>query len=154
MKFYLDECLPYAVAEALRMVGYEITDHRREQMTGWADELLIPWLGENGYVWITKDHDAKKVHSDQIRRSLLNVVWIKGADRGTRSNQRMNTKMLHRMLTNRLDDIASKIAEALGPRHFVLSVNGDRVRLERVQEDSIRVGARLRTTRQARRRRR
>ena len=154
MKFYLDECLPYVVAEALRMVGYEITDHKREQKSGLDDENLIRWLGQNHYIWITKHHVAKRHHAEDIRRYLLRVVWVRGLDRKACHDGVVSSRMLHRMLTDRLDDVASKIATAKGPRYFVLSMKGNRVRLDQVLEESVRADAPLRTVRQKRRRRR
>ena len=153
-RFYLDECLPLVVAQALRLVGYQITDHRREQKTGWGDEELVPWLAQNGYIWITKDHDAKKAHADAIRRNLLSVVWVRGMDRESPDGRRINTRMLHRMLTNRLDKVSDQLRAAQGPRHFELRMGGNNPRLDRVDEGELRAGAPLPTRRKARRRRR
>jgi hypothetical protein len=64
--FHLDECLPPAVAKALRLVAYNISDATPAKVRGWDDEDLIPWLSQNKRVWITKDHEAKNAHMESI----------------------------------------------------------------------------------------
>jgi len=127
-RFYLDEGLPYAVAEALELVGHPITSARAESRLGELDERLIPWLADQGYVWITKDDAARTQHRSILEQHRLSVVWIRGLDR--RKN-RIDAKELHLMLTVKLDQIADAVRQARGPRWFLLYLDsGNRPTLQ------------------------
>ena len=74
IKFLLDECLPYRIADSLREVGFNKASSRGEGVEGWEDERLIPWLGSEQMVWITKDDSARRVHENSIQRARISVV--------------------------------------------------------------------------------
>jgi hypothetical protein len=122
--FFLDECLPYGVAEALKTVGYPITSWREEfrAQQGALDPWLIPYLGGKQYTWVTKDDKAKKEHEPEIRAAGISVVWIRGLDRpsGKPKKNKITVKDLHRMLTDKLDFIEEQITGARGPLYCLL----------------------------------
>lgn len=126
VQFYLDECLPYQVADALRRVGYSITSwHDDSQSRGEKDPQLIPRLGSLGYTWITKDSEARTEHGSELRAAQISVVWIGGLER--KRLQNVSVKDLHRMLTDKLDQIGREIADANGPRYFFLYMKSGNV---------------------------
>ncbi len=127
--FYLDECLPYQVAIMLEQVGYPITSwwYEFKQQQGLKDPFLIPHLGAKGYIWITKDDAAKKEHEPEIRTAQISVIWIYGLERPTNKPKQnfVTVKDLHRMLTDKLDDIQEIIANSNKPQYFTLAMRVD-----------------------------
>ena len=71
--FFLDECLPWRIAEYLEGVNYPITSWHREFLgqQGMKDTPLIRHLGDRGLVWITKDDEAKSEHESSIREAQI-----------------------------------------------------------------------------------
>lgn len=122
VRFFLDEGLPEQVADALNSVGYPITGPLQQGKRGTLDQDLIPWLGQEGYVWITKDHEAKREHLDRIIKSKISTVWIRGIDR---MKNKLNPLELHLMLTTKMPRIAVEVDKARGPRHFELHLRGE-----------------------------
>ena len=131
--FLLDESLPPMIASVLQQVGYPITSCQEQGMEGVSDEELIPWMGENDLVWITKDDAARIQHATIIQRARISVVWVRGLERRNRTTARNNisVKELHRMLTVRLDDIAGDIEGSRGPSYFRLFLGGKGPSLQR-----------------------
>jgi len=127
--FYLDECLPYQIALILKQVGYPITCWYEEfqQQQGLKDPYIIPYLGAKAYTWITKDDAAKKEHEPEIRTAQISVIWLSGLERpANRPKQNFITvKDLHRMLTEKLDDIGWMIADSNKPQYFTLAMRID-----------------------------
>lgn len=127
--FYLDECLPYQIAEMLKAVGYPITSWHEEfqQQQGLKDPYLIPHLGAKAFTWITKDDKAKKEHEEDIRVAQISVVWVSGLERPINKPKRnfITVKDLHRMLTDKLDDIERIISGSNKPQYFILSMRVD-----------------------------
>ena len=120
-RFLLDESLSHVVADALEMVGYPITSCQNQGLAGWPDEELIPWMEEQGYVWITKDGAARNDHRAAILRARISVVWLRGAELRNRTTARndISPKQQHRILTDKLDDISEAVSQARGPRYFL-----------------------------------
>lgn len=110
------------MAEALRLVDYPVLDWETEQKRGTKDRVLIPWMAEQGLVWITKDDAAKRAHITEIRRARLSVLWVRGIERDKR---RVSPQDLHVMLTNRLLRVAKTVAAARSPAHHELYIHGD-----------------------------
>ena len=80
--FFLDECLPWRIAEYLDGVSYPITSWHREFLgqQGTKDDPLIRHLGERGLTWITKDDEAKSEHERAIRKAQISVIWLSRVD--------------------------------------------------------------------------
>lgn len=121
---FLDECLPYRIADILKEIGYPITSWHEEFKgeQGTKDPWLIPYLGAKKYVWITKDDEAKKEHESEIRTAGISVVWVRGLQlHGAKPSKNIiKVKDLHRMLTDKLDYIEHEIAKAKKAIHFLL----------------------------------
>ena len=127
--FFLDECLPYQIAIMLKQVGHPITCWYEEfqQQQGLKDPYLIPYLGAKAYTWITKDDKAKREHEPEIRAAQISVVWISGLERPTNKPKQnfVTVKDLHRMLTDKLDDLEQMIADSNKPQYFILAMRVD-----------------------------
>lgn len=122
--FYLDECLPYKIAYALKSFGHPITSWHEEfqGQQGLKEPYLIPYLGAKSYTWITKDDEAKKEHKNEIRTAGISVVCVRGLERekGKPKKNYISVKDLHRMLTDKLDYIAGKILNSKTTLYFLL----------------------------------
>ena len=144
-RFYLDECLPEAVARALSTVGHAITFPREVGKLGVKDPDLIPWLAAEGLVWVTKDDDAKRSHFQEIRAHDLSVVWVRGLDR---SKRHISVKDLHLMLTVKLPELSRVLGDAPSARYFELGLksgrHGGAAVLYRVDQERLQPGRRLR----------
>jgi predicted nuclease of predicted toxin-antitoxin system len=128
LTFFLDECLPYQIGDMLKQVGYPIVSWRDEfHEQGIKDPFIIPYLGAKHYVWITKDESARKEHEQAIRVSAISVVWVSGLDRSTNKAKRnyITVKDLHRMLTDKLDDLETLISGSNKPQYFILGMRID-----------------------------
>jgi hypothetical protein len=147
--FFLDEGLPYLVAQVLRTIGYPITDAHYEGMLGWLDPDVIEWLAQRKLTWITKDDEARKAHIQSIRRFGTSVVWVRGVD--GRKNV-ISQQQLHRMLTVKLPEVEQQLQNARGPRHFVLYLNGDSPALRTLNDSEITSGQPLISSRRRRKR--
>jgi len=122
--FFLDECLPYQIAYALKSFGHPITSWHEEfqGQQGLKEPYLIPYLGAKGYTWITKDDEAKKEHENEIRTAGISVVWVRGLEREKGKPRRnfIKVKDVHRMLTDKLDHIAEMMLNSKTSLHFLL----------------------------------
>jgi hypothetical protein len=115
------------VGKALALVGYPITVPASEGKLSAKDPLLIPWLAERGFCWVTKDDDARSRHRKELVANAVSVIWVRGIDR---VKAKITPKQLHLMLATRLDEASRQIGEAAGPRYFLLYMNGDRPTLK------------------------
>ena len=122
--FLLDECFPYRIADVLKEFGYPIVSWHEEfkGVEGIKDDKLIPYLGDKGYAWITKDDAARKDHAPEIRQARISVVWVRGFERrkGAIPKNRITTKELHKMLTIKLEAIAGEVGRSRRPLYFLL----------------------------------
>jgi hypothetical protein len=141
VRFYLDEGLAHQVGEALALVGKE----------GVKDPQLIPWLAEQGYVWITKDDEAKREHRDEIVKARISIVWVRGLGRKRVTSAKKNTirtRDLFLILAVTLPKIEKELLTARGPRHYLVWMAGERpthAPLEALERTNIRGRRRRRT---------
>ena len=140
-EFFLDECLPWKVAGYLNQVGHRITSWHEEFLgqQGIKDTPLIRHLGDRGLTWITKDDEAKKEHEDDIRRAGISVVWVRGLARTKRSvpaKNVINLKDLHRMLTDKLDEISDRVVSSKGPLYHRLWISSGKPVLQKISLES------------------
>lgn len=49
---------------------------------GAPDEIIIPWLVDNGRIWITKDWSARKQHRDLLASYPASVIYVRMPKRG------------------------------------------------------------------------
>jgi predicted nuclease of predicted toxin-antitoxin system len=113
----LDECLPATVAEALALVGHPINSVRGLGKSGVGDEELIPWMGRERLIWITKDDAARRQHGGPLRAAQLSVVWVRGTER---SKSGLTLIQLHLLLTNKLPEIVDRVEKSRIPLWFLL----------------------------------
>lgn len=122
--FFLDECLPYQIAYALKQFGHPITCWHEEfqQQQGIKDTPLIQYLGAKKYAWITKDDEAKREHENDIRSAGISVIWIRGLERtkGQPKKNIVSIKHVHRMLTDKLDVIEQELGQSRGPIYYLM----------------------------------
>jgi predicted nuclease of predicted toxin-antitoxin system len=113
----LDECLPATVAEALALVGHPIISVRGLGKSGVGDEELIPWMGREKFIWITRDDAARRQHGGPLRAAQLSVVWVRGTER---SKSGLTLVQLHLLLTNKLPEIVNRVEKSRIPLWFLL----------------------------------
>jgi hypothetical protein len=125
INFILDECLPHVISVALNNVGFPITSCREQEKSEWLDDQLIPWIGEQNWVWITKDDAARRGHRALIQKARISVIWIRGIERrdGTTTRNNILAKDVLHLLVAKLDDIKESVSNARGPRFFLLFMN-------------------------------
>ena len=104
---------------------------------GTPDEDLIPEMGRCNQTWITKDDRSKTEHEGLLSAANISVVWVRGLTRGKgkkRASLRRNAtlKDILRMLVNKLDSITDQIAEAHGPRYFLLYTNTSKANQDKI----------------------
>lgn len=82
-RFLLDESLTPAVADALRLVGYDIEDvvtvldpARTRGSDSIKDPEIIAWCQESEAVWIHADDRARKEHGALVVRSGIRTLWV------------------------------------------------------------------------------
>jgi hypothetical protein len=121
--FFLDECLPHGIGDFLHSM-YPITSWFLEfnGQQGYKDTPLIQYMGAKGYTWITKDDAAKSEHENEIRTAGISVVWIRGLERekGKPKKNKVSTKDVHRMLTDKLDELYLTISTSKVALYFLL----------------------------------
>lgn len=115
------------MGEALFKVHFPIQTVQGAGKRGFKDPRLIKWMGANGLTWITKDDEAKREHFDDIIKSRINTVWVRGIDR---VKNKVTIQQVHLMLTVKLPYMIRILEEARGPRHFILWLSGEKVVIE------------------------
>ena len=121
ISFCYDESLPPAIGVALKSVGFPIDLASK----GTLDEDLIPEMGQRNQVWITKDDRSKTQHERLLQTAKISVVWVRGLTHERRKRKasiqrNAGLKDILRMLVNKLDQIEAEVADAKGPRYFLL----------------------------------
>ena len=130
--FYLDECLPHTVAQALRLVRHDIEDPTNTGQKGRSDEDLLTWLQQEDRIWITKDARARYAHREAIASSNVSIVWIRGMDRSTEPERLTNPQTLLLMLAGFLNRILSEVNDSPTPCYFEIQPGRAWPRLKRV----------------------
>jgi len=125
--FFLDECLPYPIADALKSFGYPIISWYEEfkGQQGIKEPYLIQYLGAKEYTWITKDDEAKKEHESEIRTAGISVIWIRGLERekGKPKKNNIRIKDVHRILTDKLDILETEISNSNRSLYYMLWID-------------------------------
>ena len=110
--FCYDEGLPPEIGRVLAHVGYPVVMAEK----GVLDEILIPWMGDRHYTWITKDDRSKTEHEGKILDAGISIVFVRGLShlKGKRSSLQRNTislKDILLMLVVKLDVIANELKD-------------------------------------------
>lgn len=76
-RFLLDESLVPAVAEALKIVGYNIDCVQSVfEKDGVTDPEIIEWCRTNQSVWIHADDRARRQHRKLLQTSGIRTIWV------------------------------------------------------------------------------
>ena len=118
--YLYDESLPEKFVAALIAAGFLIVP----PVKGQKDEKLIPDMGKAGHTWLTKDHRARAEHEPLLLQEKISVVWVRGLTHSKKKKgpiqKNVSLKDVLRLLVNKLDEITETIANANGPRYFLL----------------------------------
>ena len=119
--FCYDEGLPPSIGEVLSDVGYAIVFPIKHTK----DEDLIPYMGQRGLTWITKDDRSKSEHEALLTNANISVIWIRGLSHERKNrpgpiSKHPSMENILLMLATKLDEITGIIAAANGPRYFLL----------------------------------
>ena len=105
--FLLDNMLNPRIAEALRLVGYNIRSVGEvfgNRPGGVKDPEIIEWCVENSAVWLTADIAAKRRHEQQTKLCSISVVWYHSPKQG------WSTMQQHWIITKFLQRIGNELA--------------------------------------------
>lgn len=114
-RFLLDESLDPAVAEALRLVGYDFTVRQKSAQ----DPDIIEWCRVNQAVWVHADDRARREHRVQLQTSGIRTVWV------YRERGRMTGVEQLRILSYVLPHFLKALVERPRERHYRASAAND-----------------------------
>ena len=93
-------------------------------------------MGRCNQTWITKDDRSKTEHESLLSAANISVVWVRGltgkGKKGASLRRNATLKDILRMLVNKLDRITDQIAEARGPRYFLLYTNTSKANQDKI----------------------
>ncbi|MCH8224403.1 MAG: hypothetical protein IIC97_00900 [Chloroflexi bacterium] len=86
---------------------------------------MIPYMGQRGLTWITKDDRSKSEHEALLTNANISVIWIRGLSHERKNrpgpiSKHPSMENILLMLATKLDEITGIIAAANGPRYFLL----------------------------------
>lgn len=111
--FLLDESLAPAVAQALRLVGYNIADVETAfGHKGVKDPEIIEWCRTNQAIWIHADDRARRQHRAQFQTSGIRTIWV------FRSRGRMTGRDQLRILSFVLPKMIAALDQGTRHRHY------------------------------------
>ena len=117
-RFLLDESLAPVVAQALKLVGYDILDVPTALgQKGVKDPEIIEWCRQNGAIWVHADDRARKQHKALLLTSGIGTIWI------YRKRGAMTGKEQHRILAFILPLLIQKLDESPKVRHYRVSAS-------------------------------
>lgn len=73
IQFHLDECVPPAVAQGLRLRGIGVSTSNEEDLLGIADEEQLAFAAKRRRVLVTQDADFLRIH--RSGREHLGIVY-------------------------------------------------------------------------------
>ena len=114
--FLLDESLAPAVAQALRLVGYNIADVETAfGHKGVKDPEIIEWCRTNQAIWIHADDRARRQHRAQLQTSGIRTIWV------FRPRGRMTGREQLRILSFVLPKMIAALDQCTRHRHYRVS---------------------------------
>lgn len=128
--FLIDDSLDWNVAEALRLVSYNVTSVYKafDGQSGVKDPALIEWCKVNDATWVHADDKARKEHKKDILTSGIGFLWV------YRPGGKMSSKEQLRILSYVLPDFIDKFINNPKKLHYKASAHGEaprkRIRLE------------------------
>ena len=125
--FLLDNMFNPRIAEALRLVGYNIRSVGEvfgNRPGGVKDPEIIEWCAENSAAWLTADIAAKRRYEQQTKLHKISVVWFHSPKQG------WDTKHQHWIITKFLQRITDELAPGNVTHFRVGSGEKSRLRVE------------------------
>ena len=113
--FLLDESLVPAVAQALQLIGYNISSvmdvfGRRDD--GVKDPEIIEWCRTNQAIWIHADDRARREHRVQLQTSGIGTIWVH------RPGGRLTAREQLRILAFALPRMIDTLTQGSRHRHY------------------------------------
>lgn len=115
--FLLDESLTPAVAEALRLVGYDFRTIADELGKGTLDPDVIAWCRGNGAIWVHADKAARRKHRAILETSGIRTLWVRQPRGGISIKEQL------RILTFVLPKLLEYLEMRRPPRHYRASAD-------------------------------
>ena len=128
--FLIDDSLDWNVAEALRLVSYNVTSVYKafKGQSGVKDPHIIGWCKVNNATWINADDKARKEHRKDILTAKIGFLWV------YRPSGKMSSKEQLRILSYVLPDLIDKFMNNPKKLHYKASAHGEaprkRIKLE------------------------
>jgi len=128
--FLIDDSLDWNVAEALRLVRYNVTSIYKafDGQSGTKDPVIIEWCKLNDATWVHADDKARKEHKKDILTARIRFLWV------YRPGGIMSSKDELRILSYVLPDLIDKFFNNPRKLHYKVSAHGEaprkRIRLE------------------------
>jgi len=128
--FLIDDSLDWNVAEALRLVRYNVTSIYKafDGQPGTKDPVIIEWCKLNDATWVHADDKARKEHKKDILTARIRFLWV------YRPGGIMSSKDELRILSYVLPDLIDKFFNNSRKLHYKVSAHGEaprkRIRLE------------------------
>jgi hypothetical protein len=128
--FLIDDSLDWNVADALHLVGYNVTSVYKafNGESAIKDPLIIQWCKTNFATWVHADDKARKEHKKDIITSGIRFLWV------YRPGGKMSSKEQLRILSYVLPDLIDKYLNNTKKLHYRASAHGEearkRIRLE------------------------
>ena len=128
--FLIDDSLDWNVAEALRLVCYNVTSVYKafNGESGIKDPIIIEWCGINNATWVHADDKSRKEHKKDILTARIRFLWV------YRPGGIMSSKEQLRILSYVLPDLIDKFLNNPKKLHYKASAHGEaprkRIKLE------------------------
>jgi predicted nuclease of predicted toxin-antitoxin system len=120
VRFLLDENIPPAFAEALRLVGYSVVSNREVGLRGADDLEVIDYCGQKRLVWVTNDLDARKkaAYAKRVSDARVSAVFLASS-----RAKRWSVKEQFEVIVKHLRTLESRY-DAKTPRYFMCRATG------------------------------
>ena len=119
--FLIDDSLDWNVAEALRLVSYNVTSVYKafKGQPGIKDPVIIEWCKFNYATWVHADDRARKEHRKDILTAGIRFLWV------YRPGGIMTSKDQLRIISYVLPDIIDKFLNNPKKLHYKVSAHGE-----------------------------
>ena len=132
--FLIDDSLDWNVAEALRLVSYNVTSVFKafDGQSGVKDPHIIEWCRQNNAMWVHADDKARKEHRKDILTAKIGFLWV------YRPGGKMSSKEQLRILSYVLPDLIDKLMSNPKNIHYKAAAHGEAPR-KRIKLESINI---------------
>jgi hypothetical protein len=128
--FLIDDSLNWIVADALSLVGYNVTSVFKafNKESGVKDSRIIEWCKKNNAIWVHADDKSRKEHKKDILMAGIRFLWV------YRPGGKMSSKEQLRIISYVFPDLIDKYLSTPKKLHYKASAHGEatrkRIRLE------------------------